>query len=71
VSEVEARVVTTHRHEFAVPSGAPYVELLKAIEWAKGERASAMPDVPCHDDTFVVTARDDEVVVWFERGDAS
>jgi hypothetical protein len=66
VSEVESRVVTTHRHEFAVPSGAAYVEVLKAIKQAEGARAALLPDAPCWDDTFVVTARDEQVVVSFE-----
>lgn len=68
--EVNRREVVRRRFEFTVDSPAPQKALYDALFLA-GRRLEELqgPGASEYDDALHVEARDDEIVVWFERED--
>lgn len=64
MADAEKRTVVTTRHEYVLRSPTAVAEVGKAVAWAQAD----MPEVRrSWDDSCMVEARDDEIVVWWEE----
>lgn len=66
VSDVTKRTTTVRRVEFAIPNPTDWRQLKNALDAAERYWASKI-DGAMHDDSFLVRADDDEIVIWREE----
>lgn len=66
MADVVKRTIVRTRHEYVLPSPTTAQELAKALRWVDRDLGVEGSQ---YGDAYMVEARDDEIVVWFEEGE--
>lgn len=68
MGDAKKSTTTTKRHEYTLSSPTNWVEINKAVQWARREKEAALGAESLRwDDAIGVEARDDEVVVFWDE----